>query len=195
MSNLDACMALCRADLAYVRGDADHVVGFARMALARADEADELLREMAQVLLAETDWLAGRIAEAERALAGILMRWSSSQEWLVLQRVGFDLGSVQLAQGRLGAALRTYRTLGARADAAAPALAGMSHVGVAMVLYERDELAEAVTEAVAGVERCRRLAYALPLLDGLVVLARIRLAQGDRDGALAAIEEAATVLP
>lgn len=44
-------------------------------------------------------------------------------------------------------------------------------------------------------ERCRRLAYALPLMDGLVVLARIRLAQGDRAAALAAIEEAATVLP
>jgi LuxR family transcriptional regulator, maltose regulon positive regulatory protein len=132
MSNLDACVALCRADLAYVRGDADHVVEFARVALARSDEADELLREMAQVLLAETDWLAGRLAEAERALTGILMRWSSSQEWLVLQRVGFDLGCVQLAQGRLGAALRTYRPLGARTDAAAPALAGISHVGVAM---------------------------------------------------------------
>lgn len=134
LSNLDACVALCRADLAYVRGDADRVVEFARVALARSDEGDELLREMAQVLLAETDWLAGRLAEAERALAGVLMRWSSSEEWLVLQRVGFDLGNVQLAQGRLGAALRTYRTLGARADAAAPGLAGMSHVGVAMVL-------------------------------------------------------------
>jgi LuxR family maltose regulon positive regulatory protein len=195
MSNLDACVALCRADLAHTRGDADHVVEFACAALARSDEADELLREMAQVLLAETDWQAGRLAAAERALAGILTRWSESQEWLVLQRVGFDLGSVQLAQGRLGAALRTYRTLGARTDAAAPALAGMSHVGVAMVLYERDELAEAVAEAAAGVERCRRLAYAVPLLDGLVVLARVRLAQGDRAEAVAAIEEAATVLP
>ena len=42
---------------------------------------------------------------------------------------------------------------------------------------------------------CRRLAYTLPLVDGLVVLARIRLAPGDRAGALAALEEAATVLP
>jgi LuxR family maltose regulon positive regulatory protein len=71
----------------------------------------------------------------------------------------------------------------------------MSQVGVATVLHERDELDEAATEATAGVERCRRLAYALPLVDGLVVLARILQAQGDRDGALAAIQEAATVLP
>lgn len=165
------------------------------VALARSGEADELLRAMARALLAETDWLAGRVAEAEQAFAGILRRWSLSDEWLVLQRIGFDLGSVQLAQGRLGAALRTFRDLGARGDAAAPEPAGMAQVGAAIVLFERNELAEAAAEAAAGVERCRRLAYALPLVDGLVVLARIRLAQGDRAGALAAIDDAAQVLP
>jgi LuxR family transcriptional regulator, maltose regulon positive regulatory protein len=195
LSNLEACVALCRADLSRARGDAALQAEFASAALASSRDADELLRAMARSHLAETDWLAGRLDEAERTLAGILARWSASDEWLVLQRVGFDLGSVQLAQGRLGAALRTYRTLGARVGAAAPALAGMSQVGAAMVLHERDELAEAADEATRGVERCRALAYALPLVDGLVVLARIRLAQGDGTGALAAIDEAATVLP
>jgi LuxR family maltose regulon positive regulatory protein len=195
LSNLDACVALCRADLAWARGELEHAAEFAGAALTRSGEADELLRAMARSLLAETDWLAGRVVEAERVFTEIVGRWSSSDEWLVLQRVGFDLGSVQLAQGRLGSALRTYRTLGARGEAAAPELAGMSRVGAAMVLFARNELAEAAAEATAGVERCRRLAYALPLVDGLVVLARIRLAQGDRSGALAAIDEAATVLP
>lgn len=193
--NLHACVPLCRADLASARGDAKRAAEFAGAALTLSNEADELLQAMAGTLLAEADWLAGRVAEAERSFAEILGRWSSSDEWLVLQRVGFDLGRVQLAQGRLGAALRTYRTLGDRADTAAPELAGMSQVGAAMVLFERDELAEAAAEATAGVERCRRLAYALPLVDGLVVLARIRLAQSDQSGALAAIDEAATVLP
>jgi LuxR family transcriptional regulator, maltose regulon positive regulatory protein len=195
MSNLDACLALCRADLARTRGDPEHAAEFAGVALARSGAEDELLRAMARSHLAEADWLAGRMAEAERAFAGILSRWSSSDEWLVLQRVGFDLGSVQLAQGRLGAALRTYRTLGARADAAAPALAGMSQVGVALVLFERDDLANAASEAAAGVDRCRRLAYALPLVHGLLVLSRIRFAQGDQSGALAAIDDAESVLP
>ena len=195
LSNLDAFVMLYRAELARARGDLAREAEFACAALARSHEADELLRAMAHAHLAETDWLAGRLAQAERAMTGILARWSSSEEWLVLMRVGFDLGSVQLAQGRLGAALRTYRTFGARGDPAAPALVGMSQVGVALVLHERDELAEAATQALAGVERCRRLVDALPLVDGLVVLARIRLAQGDRAGALAPIEEAATVLP
>ena len=195
LSNLDAAVALCRADLARSRGETERETAYANAALALSGEAHDLLRAMARSLLAETDWFAGRLDEAERALAGIVTAWSGSDEWLVLQRVGFDLGAVQLEQGRLGAALRTYRTLEARADAAAPELAGMSRVGAAMVHYERDELGEAARQAAVGVARCRRLAYTLPLVDGLVVTARIRLAEGDRAGALAAIEEAATVVP
>ena len=114
---------------------------------------------------------------------------------LVLGRAIVDLGAIRRAQGRLGAALRTYRTLEARADTAASALAGMSQVGAAMVLYERDELTEAATQAAAGVERCRRLAYGPPLVAGLITLAKIRLAAGDRAGALAAIAEAETAMP
>ncbi len=195
LANLPAGVALCRADLARARGDLQLAAEFAHLALTRSGDADELLRTMCRVILAESDWLAGQVVESERAFAGILGQWSSSDEWLVLQRVGYDLGSVQLAQGRLGAALRTYRSLGVRGDAAAPDLAGMSQVGAARVLFERNELAEAAAEATAGVERCRRLAYARPLVGGLVVLARIRLAEGDPAGALTAIDEAATVLP
>jgi LuxR family maltose regulon positive regulatory protein len=195
LSNVAACTALCRADLARARGDAVREVEQARAALARADEADALLRAMARYHLAETDWLAGRLAEAEEEMTALLAEWSTSDQWLVLQRVGFDLGLVQHARGRLDAALRTYRSLGARADAAASALAGMSLVGVARVLFERDELVEAAALAAAGVERCRRLAYAPPLVNGLTVLARIRMAIGDPEGALAVLEEAESVMP
>ena len=71
----------------------------------------------------------------------------------------------------------------------------MAQVGIAIVLYERDELAEAAARATAGVERCRRLAYGPPLVTGLITLARIRLAAGDQAGALAAIAEAETAMP
>ncbi len=78
MTNLGACVALCRADLARVRGDPAREVAFASAALAQADEADELLRAMARYHLAEIRLAAGdragalaAIAEAETAMPEI----------------------------------------------------------------------------------------------------------------------------
>ena len=61
----------------------------------------------------------------------------------------------------------------------APPTIGMAHVGLAEVGYERDELAAAAQHATVAIEQCRRLAYALALVAGLVTLARIRQAEGD----------------
>ena len=161
----------------------------------RVGEADELPRAMARYHLAEVDWLTGKLTDSEREMSAILAEWANSDEWLVLLRVGLDLGAVQRAQGRLGAALNTYRRLESKAGTTASALAGMAQVGAAIVFYERDELAEAAAQAAAGVERCRRLVYGPPLVTGLITLARIRLALGDPAGAHAAITEAETAMP
>ena len=195
MTNLRACLALCRADLARARGDLQREAAFARAALAETGESDALLRTMARYHLAEVDWLTGKLTDSEREMSAILAEWANSDEWLVLLRVGLDLGAVQRAQGRLGAALNTYRRLESKAGTTASALAGMAQVGAAIVFYERDELAEAAAQAAAGVERCRRLVYGPPLVTGLITLARIRLASGDPAGAHAAITEAETAMP
>ena len=195
MTNLRACLALCRADLARARGDLQREAAFACAALAGTGESDALLRTMARYHLAEVDWLTGKLTDSEREMSAILAEWANSDEWLVLLRVGLDLGAVQRAQGRLGAALNTYRRLESKAGTTASALAGMAQVGAAIVFYERDELAEAAAQAAAGVERCRRLVYGPPLVTGLITLARIRLALGDPAGAHAAITEAETAMP
>ena len=195
MTNLRACLALCRADLARARGDLQREAAFARAALAETGESDALLRTMARYHLAEVDWLTGNLTDSEREMSAILAEWANSDEWLVLLRVGLDLGAVQRAQGRLGAALNTYRRLESKAGTTASALAGMAQVGAAIVFYERDELAAAAAQAAAGVERCRRLVYGPPLVTGLITLARIRLALGDPAGAHAAITEAETAMP
>jgi LuxR family transcriptional regulator, maltose regulon positive regulatory protein len=112
-------------------------------------------------------------------------------------RPAYDLGQVQRARGHLGAALRTYqRTLEIAVEAGRPLPpAGMAHVGLAEVLYERGELQAALNHASQGVGLCRHLAYNLPLLAGLAILAWIRHAQGDRSGAAAALREAERVGP
>jgi LuxR family maltose regulon positive regulatory protein len=71
--------------------------------------------------------------------------------------------------------------------------AGPASVGMAGVLYERGELDAALRHVTEGIARCRQLTYTQPLATGLAILAWIRQAQGDRAGALDAMEEAGRV--
>jgi hypothetical protein len=79
----------------------------------------------------------------EHALAELVAERRAAGEGYLAIRVCYDLGQVQHAQGRLGAALRTYRQGLQIASGAGqqPPFAGMAHVGLAEVLYERGELA------------------------------------------------------
>jgi len=106
-------------------------------------------------------------------------------------RVCYDLGQVQRAQGNLDAALATYRqALEEAGESSQPAHLGLAHVGLAQILYERNELTAALDHATRGVTLCRQLAYTPPQATGLAIVARIRHAQGDPAGALEAMGKA-----
>jgi LuxR family maltose regulon positive regulatory protein len=189
LANVPAAIAFLRADLARLRGDAAGAIACDQQALAHLGEGDWLLRSHVAWNLAVADWLRGRLAQAEPALAAVVAERRAAGEGYLAMRVGYDLGQVQRAQGRLGAALATYQQWlegGAEVDRQLPP-AGMAHVGLAEVLYERDELAAADEHASAGVALCRQLAFTQPLATGLGMLARIRQAHGDPAGALEAI--------
>jgi LuxR family maltose regulon positive regulatory protein len=104
------------------------------------------------------------------------------------------LGEVQRAHGDLDAALATYdQVLDTAGENRQKPLTGLAHVGLAQVLYERNELTAALDHATAGVALCRQLAVTWPLAIGLAVVARIRHAHGDAAGALEAMGEAGQV--
>ena len=63
-------------------------------------------------------------------------------------------------------------------------------MGLAQVLYERDELTAALDHATRGVTLCRQLTFTQSLAAGLAAVARIRHAQGDAAGAVDAMGEA-----
>ena len=90
--------------------------------------------------------------------------------------------------------MRHWRPTGKRwtrlGESSQTALTGLAHVGLAQVLYERNELTAALDHATRGVTLCRQLAFTPPLATGLAVVARIRQAQGDAAGALEAMGEA-----
>jgi LuxR family transcriptional regulator, maltose regulon positive regulatory protein len=198
--NIPARIALDRAYVADLRGDAAGTAALATRALAEIREGEKMLKTHAVTTLAMADWLRGRLAEAERGFGSCLAAWracgrpaNTLAAWACR-----SLGQIQKAQGRLEAARQTYQqateiTAGFR-QAAAP-MAGTGHVGLAEVAYARGELDSALRHADEGIARSRDLVYTPLLATGLAVLAWIRQARADPAGALDAMDEAARLAP
>ena len=196
LANLPAAVTLAPAMLARLRGDAERTAEFAQQALTHLTDADRTLRHFARYYLAMADWLRGRLVEAEHALAGLAAEQvAAGARYLV--PLYHDLGQVRCARGHLGAALRTYEVaLGIASKGGRPLPpAGIAHVDIAEVLYERGGLDAALDHATQGVALSRQLGWARQLAAGLAILAWIRQARGDRPGAMAAITEAGEVGP
>ena len=161
-----------------------------------------MLRFNAEWNLARASWLNGELAAAERALAELAAALPPGRTLRL--GVTWEHGQVLRAQGRLGAALADSRhALAAGLRAQGPALPGlgMAHLGVAAVLYERDELAAALEHATEGVAGCRQIPRVWSvttnrsLAEVLVILAWIQRALGDHAAASAATVEAERAEP
>jgi LuxR family maltose regulon positive regulatory protein len=187
-----AAIALLRAELAGARGDAQAMASSAKAALAHITENENGPRSFARLLVAGADWMAGNLADAESALAAMAAESGTTP----IPYPAMPLGQVQQARGKLGAALRTYRE-GLRLATEGGFLAyhaGEAHLGIAQVLYHRNELDEALGHVTEAVELGRRVEVPL-LAFGLITLSRVRQALGDPDAALKAVEEACHLLP
>src|SRR5215207_6844110 len=199
LANVHGSVAMLRAELARQRGDVEHTIQFTRRARAHLGEGDRYLRFFNSWNLAVAKQMQGRLGEAEDALAELAADpWASGRHPYIAVRTYYALGQVQLTQGRLSAALQTFRQgLECATEAGRPALpaAGVAHVGVAEVLYERNELDPALGQAMRGVELCRQIGYAQWQVTSLTTLACIRQARGDQAGALEAIGEAERLVP
>ena len=214
LANVPAGIAFLRAVLARLRGDAALAAGYNQQALAHLAEDERLMRSFVRWNQAGVHWLDGRLGPAERGLAEVLAGLRAADEAVrrpdgeptqvfraveggaeffagfLAMRVCYDLGQVQRAQGNLDAALATYRQALEGAGESQPPHLGLAHVGLAQILYERNELTAALDHAVRGVTLCGQLAYTPPQAIGLALVARIRHAHGDPAGALEAIGEA-----
>ena len=191
LANVHGSVAMLRAELARHRGDVEHTIQFSRRARALLGEGDQYLHFFTSWNLAVAKQMQGRLGEAEDALAELAADpWASGRNPYVAVRTYYALGQVQLTQGRLSAALQTFRQgleFATEAGRRALPAAGVAHVGVAEVLYERNELDAALDQAMRGVELSRQIGYAQWLVTSLTTLACIRQALGDQTGALEAI--------
>jgi len=218
LANVPAGIAFLHAVLARLRGDSALATEYNQRALAELGEDDWLMHSFVRWNQAVADWLGGRLGPAEGGLAEVLAERRAADEAVrrigrepaavlrgveggagffagfLAMRVCYDLGRVQRTQGNLDAALATYReALGAAGQNSQPPHLGPAHVGLAEVLYERNELADALGHATVGVALCRQLVFTAPVASGLALVARIRQSDGDVAGAQAAIGEAGQV--
>jgi LuxR family maltose regulon positive regulatory protein len=198
LANVSAAIALARAFLAQLHGDAEGTIALASQALAELSESEWMLDSVARWHLAVAEWLRGRLEEAERGFTSVIAQCRAAGERGLAAASCHLLGQVQQAQGRLDAALGTYQqTLEITAPPGQPALpaAGIGYVGLAEVAYQRDELDAALEHVTEGIARCRQLNYTRPLATGLATLAWIQQAQGHVAGAREAMGEADRAAP
>lgn len=194
VADVRAAVAMQRANLAVLRGDVAAVSSLAgaAMELTSADERGP--RIWVRLLRASADWMDGRLADAESAFVEVLADARTAPEAYPMMATCFPLGRVRHARGKLAAALRTYEEglRFATEDRTVPNQyhAAESHLGMAQVFYERDELDRARDHVTTGLEFGRQVVDVTTPLLGLVTLAWIHQAHGEQEPALAAMNEA-----
>ena len=205
VAKVPAAVALLRAELAGARGDSEVMAEYASTALTEMAEDEHGPRFWARWLSgAEAELMRGRLVEAERAAAELVAEGRASPDPHpgMVSRLSW-LGQVQEARGSLTAALRTYRealrivTQGSQvwpSGAAASTYvftsdyAGLAHLGIARVLYERDQVDDALRHVTEGMDLGQQEIWFRE--HALVASAWIRRAMGQADGAVADMNEA-----
>jgi LuxR family maltose regulon positive regulatory protein len=198
LANVPAAIALARAYLAVLHGDAKATAASASRALAALGDGEWVLRSASVWILAIAEWVRGRLENAERGFAASAAGWRAAGQPPLAAWACFDLSRVQRARGRLDARVVTCQQvveITTPGGAPTPA-AGIGYVGMAEVAYQRNELDTALRYVIEGIPLCRQLNWKTqPLAAGLVTLAWIRQANGDPGGAREAIAEAERVAP
>jgi LuxR family maltose regulon positive regulatory protein len=193
LANVPASIALLRASLVALRGDAERTIELVNQARAHLAKDERGPRVSGRWNLALANWMRGRLAEAEHAFNEIMTEGREAREPHLALTAGFALGRIQQAQGRLGAAYRTYQEglqFAANTGSKVVLSAGVAHIGMAQVLYERNQLEEALSHIMEGIYLGRQLISTQSLATGLATLAWIRQAMGNPVGAREAMEEA-----
>ncbi|HZC99322.1 MAG TPA: LuxR C-terminal-related transcriptional regulator [Actinomycetes bacterium] len=197
VAEVPAAIALLRAELAEARGDAEGMAEHARSALAHLAEEEHGPGFWARWLSGPwADWMRGRLADAEPASAEMLAEGRAAADPQLVMLSCLPLGRVQQQRGKLSAALRTYREslrLATQGGRFSPFHAAEAHLGIAQVLYERNQLDDALRHVTGSVELGRQMIWFYG--QELVTSAWIRQAMGEPDSALEAMNEACRMWP
>ncbi len=190
---LPGAIAMYRAAQALIRGDMVGTMTHARRVLDLVSEDDHLKRGGGAGLLALACWTSGDLDGAQRWYVDSMASLEKAAHLSDVIGCSIALADIQIAQGRLDDALRTYeRGLQIAMGQGGPALRGAAdmRVGMSDLLRERNDLQAASQH----LQTSRELGEANGLPQNpyrsRVAAARMRRAAGDLDGAVELLDEA-----
>ena len=190
---LPADIAVHRAGLALVGGDVEATVTFARRALEVALPDDHLARAAASALQGLAAWTTGDLELAHASYAGCLVDFERMGHVSDVLGCSITLADIQVAQGRLGAALRTYeQALDLASRQGTPALRGTvdMHVGLAALHREFDDLPAARHDLARSRELGEHTGLPQNAYRWRMVMAQVCAAEGDWEAATDLLDEA-----
>jgi LuxR family maltose regulon positive regulatory protein len=181
-----------RARVAAMREDASLVTRLSRRALEHLPQ-DDPLRCAVALDLGHAYCSTGDLAAASEAFAGAAATgWAVGDLRTALFATWYQ-ATLEIVWGRLWRAeeifLRGERLVESHGGEA-PAAAGMIHVGMGELLYERGDLDGAQRRLERGIALGRRGGEIKILVCGYIHLARVLMARGDAQGAQELIREA-----
>jgi LuxR family maltose regulon positive regulatory protein len=180
---LPGAIELYRAALAMVRGDVPGTVRHARRTLDRALAEDHGVLAGAAGFLGLAFWRSGDLAAGLRRSGQIADTFGCA----------IAMADIRLAQGRLGAAMRTYEQALRRAsEQDGPVLRGTAdmYVGMSEVHLEYDDLQAATQWLLRSQELGEHVGLPQNRYRWRVAMARLRQAEGDLASALDLLNEA-----
>lgn len=190
---LPAWTAIYRAAIALFQGDVPGVAQSARRALGLLVEGDSLGHGAATTLLGLAYWTGGELEAARRTYAVGMAGVQRAGHLSDAIGCALALADIQIAQGRLHEAMRTYEQgLRLAAERGAPLLRGAAdmYVGMSELHRERGDLDAAEQSLLRSSELGELAGLPQNPYRRRLALARIRQARGELDGAIALLQEA-----
>jgi len=190
--NLLGLVFVDRASYAAVRGDVEQAIEFAHQALAYWPEDNAMMRMRVSAILGLAHFRAGDMSEAGRAFSQAIAAARAANLGFVAVPLFCNLAEVHIAQGQLGQAFQTCQQAMDMAivDGAPTSMAGFAGLELGKILYEHNDLPAAERHVSDSLDLLGRSGTTDSFGIGHALLARIRQARGDGDGARAAIQRA-----
>ena len=183
-------IASLRATVAVIQHDVATLLAQSRRALEYLHPDNLPLRTAASYTLGHAYQLQGDRAAASQAYADVIAISTSFGASIYTTAATLGLGQLQEADNQLYLAAETYRRALMLAGDPPRPMACEAHLGLARITYQWNDLDAAEQHG----QQCLQLMRQMESVDTVasygIFLARLKLAQGDLPGAVAALDDA-----